>query len=167
MELFDVLDSNGKPTGKIAERGYQCLDNEYYLSAHVYIYNSNNEFLLQKRSSNKKFLPDTWEILLEHAITSENGVDTAKRGLYEEYGLDFDKSEFQYLTRIMWNAYHHLTDIYFLKADIDIHKIKIQMKELSALKWVSKEDMLLFVSTMRNYRPEEYVGIVSSHIMNL
>lgn len=167
MEVFDVLDRDGRPTGKIAQRGYQCQDSEYYLSAHVYIYNSNNEFLLQKRSCNKNFLPNAWEILLEHTIVSENGADTAKRGVYEEYGLDFDKSEFQYLSRIVWNSDHHLTDIFFLKADIDINNITIQTKELSELKWVTQKEMLEFVNAMKAYRPEEYVRVVASHIAGM
>ena len=60
MELWDILDGNGNKTGKTVERGKTMRQDEYHLSVHIWIKNSNGEFLITKRTANKKILPNMW-----------------------------------------------------------------------------------------------------------
>ena len=87
MELFDILDKDGKPTGLTATKGTQLQDGHYYLGIHVYIFNSSMEFLLQQRSYDKTFLPGGWDVVLEHAIPGETSRECATRGIKEEIGI--------------------------------------------------------------------------------
>lgn len=167
LEIFDIYDLNGKVTGKTAVKGTKCTGNDYYLGVHVYIYNSNCEFLIQKRAGDKDFRPNQWEVLLEHAMTSEKGIDTAIRGVQEELGLTCSKEQFSFLSQIVWKQFHHLIDIFFLQADISVNDIIIQTQELSEVKWISKEEMLAMVQEMAAYRPQEYVDIVFNSINRL
>ena len=65
-ELWQVLDREGNPTGeimkkydqKVFERGF------YHLGADVWIINSKNKILIQKRSPLKKLEPNVWAILI-------------------------------------------------------------------------------------------------------
>lgn len=56
MELWEVLDDNGNPTGEIMEKYDQkVFDKElYHLGSDVWIINNENKILIQKRSEQKK-----------------------------------------------------------------------------------------------------------------
>lgn len=60
MELWDILDGEGNKTGKTIERGKRMGQDEYHLLVQVWIKNSNGEFLITKRSPNKKLFPNMW-----------------------------------------------------------------------------------------------------------
>ena len=54
MELWDIYDRNRNKTGKIIKRGERMLEGEFHLIVHIWIKNSNNEFLIQQRSEKVK-----------------------------------------------------------------------------------------------------------------
>ena len=45
VEMQDIYDANGKKTGRLHERGKSMQASDYYLCVHVWIMNSNSEFL--------------------------------------------------------------------------------------------------------------------------
>ena len=57
MEKWDLYDENGNKIGKTINRGEKMESNEYHISVHIWIINKKNEFLIQKRSANKKKFP--------------------------------------------------------------------------------------------------------------
>jgi len=152
-EQFDILDINGMPTG-IADKGTLLKDGQYYLGIHAYIYNSDGE-LLQQRSYNKNFLPGGWDVVLEHVIAGESSLEGAMRGIKEEIGLFVSKSDMKFAGRFIWNTYHHIIDVYFVKANFNVSALLLQNEEVISAKMVSKDDMLELLSSM-DYRPAEY-----------
>ena len=60
MELWEVLDDNGNPTGEIMEKYDQKVFDRvfYHLGADVWIINSDNKILIQKRAKQKKLEPN-------------------------------------------------------------------------------------------------------------
>lgn len=55
MELWDAYDENRKSLGYTVKREkFDSLNNEYHIVVHIWIKNSKGEYLIQKRSSNKK-----------------------------------------------------------------------------------------------------------------
>ncbi|MDR0771551.1 MAG: hypothetical protein LBF15_00300 [Candidatus Peribacteria bacterium] len=62
MELIDILDDNGDFTGEIEE--YELIHSlgKWHRTAHIWIINSKNELLIQKRSAMKKSNPNKWDI---------------------------------------------------------------------------------------------------------
>jgi len=166
MEQFDILDKNGNITGLVAEKGSQLHNGQYYLGTHVYVFNSSLEFLLQQRAYDKKFLPGGWDVHLEHTMAGETSVECAIRGLEEEIGLTAPKDAIRFLHRLVWEAYNHISDVYFLQTDFDINKLTIQQSEVIGLKAVSKTEMLKLVEKM-DYRPEEYRQMLFEEINKL
>ncbi len=55
MELWEVLDGNGNPTGEIMEKYDKKFFERgmYHLGTDVWIINSENKILIQKRSDKK------------------------------------------------------------------------------------------------------------------
>ena len=166
IEQFDILDICGIPTGATANRGTQLKDVEYYLGVHVYIYNTEGEFLLQQRSYNKNFLPGGWDVVLEHIVAGETSVEGAIRGITEEVGICIPKSDMKLAGRFIWNTYHHIIDVYFAKADFAISELSLRNEEVIAAKMVSKDDMLELILKM-DYRPVEYRQHIGCKIRKL
>ena len=166
VEQFDILDINGNPTGKTADKGTQLNDGQYYLGIHIYIYNSSFEFLLQQRSHNKEFLPGGWDVLLEHVIAGETSLEGALRGIKEEIGLTFLTNNIHYAGKFVWDTYHHIIDVYFLKTDVNINDLTLQPTEVINAKMVSSDEMLNHVKNME-YRPLEYRKFIEFEINNI
>jgi len=166
MELFDILDKDGKPTGLTAQKGTQLQGGQYYLGVHVYIFNSSMKFLLQQRSFDKEFLPGGWDVILEHAIAGETSQECAIRGIEEEVGLYVHEDDVFFAGRMVWEESHHIVDIYFMKADFEADELTLEHGKVIGAKLVSKDEMLDIVSNMY-YRPDEYRQYMTQEINKL
>ena len=73
MELWEVLDDNGNPTGEIMEKYDQkVFDKElYHLGSDVWIINNENKILIQKRSEQKRLEPNVWAMTGGSVILGE------------------------------------------------------------------------------------------------
>jgi len=133
MEMVERFDKKRLPLNKVTER-YEKIPGEYKQSMHVWIQNDNNEFLLQKRSLNKKVFPGYWSITGGGVDIGETTLDTVYRECKEELGITVDSNNLELVLSIK-NDYN-FTDIYLLKQNIDLKDIVMQEEELSDIKWV-------------------------------
>lgn len=141
MELWEVLDGEGNPTGeimkkydkKVFERGF------YHLGADVWIINSDNKILIQKRSSQKRLEPNVWAMTGGSVILGENSLDTIVREAKEELNIDIDKANLKLITK--FRTGNVWIDTYILKRDYDIPKMKFQEEEVSDAKWATYEEI--------------------------
>ncbi len=164
MEYFDIYTADGCRTGKTAAKGTPCGDGEYYLGVHIYLYDSQGRFLLQRRSLSKKFLPGAWETHLGHAEAGESSTDTAIREISEELSVRLHPEDLTHILRLVWNEEHHIIDVFFCRTEnIEISRLHWQKEEVMDVKWVSKEEILDFIHDM-DYRPIEYREAVLQYI---
>ena len=154
-ELFDLYTVDGQKLGKTVEKNalYNCGD--YWMGVHMYLYDSKGRFLLQKRSEGKSVLPGIWDTHMGHVTAGETGREAALRELKEELGVEFEPESLVQITRVVWEELHSLLDLFFVRADLDESALTLQAEEVTAVKWVSKEEMAAFVRSM-DYRPAEY-----------
>jgi len=134
MEMVDKFDKKRLPLNKVTER-YDRIEGEYKLSMHLWIQNDKNEFLLQKRSLNKKVFPGYWSITGGGVDLGETTLDTVYRECQEELGITADSNNLELVLSIK-NDYN-FTDIYLLKQNIDLKNIVMQSEEVSDVKWAS------------------------------
>ena len=165
METFDIYTADGMRTGRTAPKGTLCGEGEYYLGAHMYLYNSQGRFLLQKRAETKAIMPGEWEIHMGHAAAGENGLDTARRELAEEIGVVVPAEDFVHVARFVWRRYHHLIDVFFCRADPELSELTLQEEEVSAVKWISREEMIAFVEALED-KPVGYREAVLEYLRN-
>ena len=59
MGMVDKLDNKRQMLNRTTERS-EKIEGEYRQSVHTWIMNSKGEFLIQKRSPNKKTFPNMW-----------------------------------------------------------------------------------------------------------
>lgn len=146
MELLDVLDENGNKTGVVEDRSEVYKKGLWHRASHIWIINDQNEILMQKRNPMKKTYPNLWAISVAgHVDSGENSRDTAIRECKEEVNLDVKPDELEYLfTLKRQTPYedHYLNvfdDVYLLKRNIDVEQTKLQVEELTDIKYVYYE----------------------------
>ena len=136
MELWDILDENGNKTGETVERGKYMRQDEYHLVVHVWIKNSNGDFLITKRTPNKSF-PNMWETTGGSAIVGDDSLNAALREVKEEIGVDLSPTNGRYLFRI--KRQHHdfpdFVDVWLFKEEVEIKEVIYQPEEVCGAEW--------------------------------
>ena len=87
-ELFDVVDADDRVIGQ-ATRGDVHARGLLHRAAHVFVFNSSGELLLQQRSATKDAHPLCWTSSCSgHLDAGESYEVAARRELQEEIGLE-------------------------------------------------------------------------------
>ena len=143
----------------------------YHKAVVVFIINSKNEILIQQRSNNKKLWPDKWDITAGgHVDAGKFGYEAVIRETKEEIGIDISDDCITKVLEVKPNEKKpKFTDIYFVIKEVDIDDIKLQLEEVSEVKYVSLDEL---VEIYRNDNPDfinhsffpELIDIVSKLI---
>lgn len=137
MEMWNVLDSFGNFTGITR---YRSAENKFYhASAEVWIINSENKFLIQKRASQKKFQPNVWAMTGGNVIAGETEIDTIKRETLEELGIILNVENLIKIKR--YKSLYAWVTVYVIKQDVDLDRIKIKKDEVSEVKFVTYNEL--------------------------
>lgn len=139
MELLDIYDSNGNVTGKTIVRGDKSVklnDNEHIAVSVIYIENSKGEFLMQKTSLEKGGL---YSSTGGHVCTGERPLDTIKREVFEELGVNISGDEVIELGFLLYDR--PLRYMFYLKKDIDVDKVILQKEEVDFIKYMSIDEI--------------------------
>ena len=140
MEIWDILDSEGKQTGRTMVKGEEKVpEGFYHLGADVWLKNSANKILIQKRSHQKKLSPNVWAMTGGSVIKGETSIETIEREAFEELGVQLNIKDAKRLTR--FRTGNVWVDTYFLKQDIDLSQIIMQKEEVSEVKWATYEEI--------------------------
>ena len=141
MELWEVLDREGNPTGEIMEINNPKVFDKgvYHLGSDVWIINSENKILIQKRSKQKRLQPNVWAMTGGSVIFGETSKETIVREAKEELDIDINPNELKFMTK--FKTGNVWIDTYILKHDYDISKMKFQEEEVSDAKWATWEEI--------------------------
>ena len=147
MELWDVLDENRVPTGRLAVRGEGLNPGEYHLVCDIWVMNSRGEYLLSKRSPNKHF-PLMWEPTGGSAVAGEDSYTTAIRETEEEIGLNLEGCEGHCLFSLRRDkrAVPSFKDVWLFFAEADTMELKLQEEEVCEARWVSEATLREMIS---------------------
>lgn len=86
-EIFDVCDSEDRVIGQ-APRSYVHAQKLLHRAAHVFVFNSRRELLVQVRSATKDEFPNCYTSSASgHLSTGEDYLESAQRELQEEIGI--------------------------------------------------------------------------------
>ena len=139
MEKWDILNADGEFVGKTTLRGKCNLKNgEYHLVVHIWVVSSRGDFLIQKRSENKKLMPGEWAATGGAAISGEDSFTAANRELYEELGISSDEQTLKKLARI--KRRNSLLDIWYINTDVECESLRLQEDEVADARWVSRAE---------------------------
>ena len=152
MEMLDIVDENGHPTGVVKERTKVHEDGDLHRTSHVWIVRDTKdglEVLLQKRSDNKDSFPGCYDTSSAgHIPAGQSFLESALRELHEELGIKVngDRLEEKGMQRVISeNIFHgkvfkdnQISKVYRAKInDLDIDKINLQEEEVESVIWMN------------------------------
>lgn len=139
MELLDVFNDYGERTGKVVERGASddaFLPGEHIAVAIIYIENDKGEYLIQKTSKQKGNIYSSTGGHVDH---NEKPIDTIKREVKEELGIDISQDNIVDLGFIVFDF--PVRFIFYLKKNIDLNDIKLQEEEVESVSYISEDKL--------------------------
>lgn len=165
-ELIDVLDENGKVTGRVEPKHIIYRDGYWHRTVHIWVINDNNELLVQKRNPNKKTYPNMWAISAAgHVLTGENSIESGIRELEEELDIEVNPEELEFLFTIKRTQPYKdsflktFDDVYLIHKNIDVDKTKVQVEELTDIKYIYYE----YLENIFKSGDKEYVPYSEEH----
>lgn len=166
MEYLDICDSNGKLTGEKKSKKEAHEQGLWHRSVHVWVVNSENEVLIQKRSPFVDNHPNEWDISAAgHVSAGEDYITSALRETEEELGLQIEPAELIQIGELTQMSErtgyinNEVNPVYIVKKDLDIDKIKKQYEEVAEVKFIpylELKDLIERGDTSFVLHPEEY-----------
>jgi len=154
MEILDIVDENGVPTGKTVEREKAHREGILHRTSHVWILREKNhkvQILLQKRSSRKDSYPDCYDISSAgHIPAGVDFVPSAIRELKEELGCSVNEDDLIYCGKRRFYfeevfhgqlfVDHQVSHVYVLWLDQEEKDFILQKEEVSEVRWFDLDD---------------------------
>jgi len=98
----------------------------FYAVAYAFIVNKDNEILLQKRSKNCWYMPNTWSIPSWHIEKKEWILNAMNRELYEELWITAKPEDMEIVTNTFY--YNSKTNLDYIWYYITINKFEWEIK---------------------------------------
>ena len=172
MEMFDVIDEDGMPTGLVKERGVAHREGALHATSHIWIARPNDksgyDILLQKRSANKDSHPGCFDISSAgHIAAGDQPLASALRELKEELGIhatpeqlvEFGVQYKNYQGEFYGKPFrdNQRSILYLYKEPIETDKLKLQQSEIESVTWMDYKEALQAIreNTMKHCIYEE------------
>lgn len=154
MELFDIIDENGNPTGKTVERSIAHAEGIRHRTAHIWIIrrkNGRTEILLQKRSRNKDSFPGKFDTSSAgHIQAGDEPLESALRELKEELGIHAVPEDLQFAGKFpisFAKEFHgkmfrdeEIAFVYIYDHPVEIDRLTLQKEEVEEVQWFDLEE---------------------------
>jgi isopentenyldiphosphate isomerase len=141
-ELIDIVDENNQPTGESKMKSLAHQDGSWHRSAHVWIYNSRGEILLQLRSKDKLIAPDSLDVSAAgHNNSGEEIIVSALRELSEELGITAKAEDLKFIGNLRretkTQTFHNneFYYVYLMKFDGRAEDLIVQTEEVQTVRF--------------------------------
>lgn len=140
MEIMDIYNENRERTGRTHVRGKTVREGDFILVVHVWILNSNGEFLIQKRQPWKKLFPGMWDCSVAGAaLAGDSSEAAAAREAKEELDIDLDMTGAELILTDKFSF--GFDDIWLMRLDLTIESLHIQEEEVDMVKWAKPDEI--------------------------
>ncbi len=156
MEILDVVDECGNPTGETVARETAHEKGIMHRTSHVWLLRKKQgkvQILLQKRCETKESYPGCYDISSAgHIPSGMDFVESALRELHEELGISASDDELIFCgdRTVIWNdcfggkPFHdrQYSRVFILWRDIDEEKFIIQKEEIDSVLWMELDECI-------------------------
>lgn len=150
MEILDVVDEKGNPTGKSVEREKAHEEGIMHRTSHVWLLRKKCgrvQILLQRRCETKESFPGCYDISSAgHIPAGVDFVQSAIRELEEELGILASEDELIFCgdRMVIWDdcfngrPFHdrQYSRVFALWQDIEEDKLTLQKEEVDSVLWM-------------------------------
>lgn len=156
MELLDIVNEYGEPTGETVERAKAHREGLMHRTSHVWLLRRKGgsvQILLQKRSAEKLSHPGCYDISSAgHIPAGQDFAESAVRELGEELGITASEDELVFCgdRRISWDGFfggapyldRQYSRVFCLWRDIDESGFTLQKEEVDSVRWFDLEECI-------------------------
>lgn len=129
MEYWDIYDRKGKKQIKVKKKGQRLDAHEYHLVVEGWIQVGDREFLIQRRSLEKKMFPGMWYCSVAGSvIAGETALEGLLRETREELGIELREENIR-LRRIITDE-NTIFYIYHIVQEVKLQEITMQEEEV-------------------------------------
>ena len=146
MELWDLYDEHGTPTGETWERARanEIPEGRYHIVCDILIRHEDGDFLLTLRDPNKDIYPGCWEASAGgSALAGETPEEAARREMLEETGLKAETLSLISITRRPEK--HSFLYAYLGTVSCDKSSVRLQEGETVDYRWMALKPFLRFM----------------------
>lgn len=166
MELWDLYDKYRNKIGKTHVKGTRTQKGEYHIAVRLWIVNSKDQLLIQRRQLDNITWAGMWEAAAAgSAITGDSSYEAVIRETREEIGLDISNDLLEPLFTVQFK--NGFDDNYLLRRDVNIERLILQEEEVVDIKWATMDEIREMVK-MEQFIPfpflEKVFYIINSHI---
>ena len=155
MEVFDICDEFGNPTGETIGRTEAHAKGICHRTAHIWVVRPQGEgyqVLLQKRAKDKDSFPGLFDTSSAgHIQAGDEPKESALRELSEELGIQAVAEELSFAGtfRIRYEKEfhgklfrdHEVAFVYVYQKPIDIEELVLQEEEVECVEWFDLEEV--------------------------
>ena len=155
MELLDVVDENGIPTGETVERSIAHAKGIRHRTSHVWLLRRRSEgveVLLQKRSDNKDSFPGKFDTSSAgHIQAGDEPLESALRELKEELGISATPEQLHFAGTFpisFAKEFHgkmfrdeEIAFVYIYQEPVNTAELVLQTEEVEAVQWFDLEEV--------------------------
>ncbi|SCN23982.1 Isopentenyl-diphosphate Delta-isomerase [Clostridium sp. N3C] len=161
VEILDVVDEKGNPTGKTVEREKAHEEGIMHRTSHVWLLRKRcgrTQILLQKRCETKESFPGCYDISSAgHIPAGMDFAQSAIRELKEELGVSASEDELIFCGDriVIWDdcfygrPFHdrQYSRVFALWHDIEEEKLTLQKEEVDSVLWMDLDKCIELVET--------------------
>ena len=155
MEIFDICNEQGIPTGETVERSIAHRDGIPHRTVHIWITREaegRQQILLQQRSLEKDSFPGLFDTSSAgHLQAGDEPLEGAMRELEEELGIKAEASQLKYAGtfHISYEVEFHgapfkdneIAFVYVYDGDVDIEDLTLQEEEVIGVEWFDLDEV--------------------------
>ena len=154
MEILDLYDDAGVSLEKTIERGTITNSGENIMLAVAFIKNKEDLYLIQKTSKEKG---GRYSSTGGHVIHNELPIDTIKRELQEELGINVNANDLKHIGTFKYPSKNCIFNVYLLNLDIPISKIALQTEEVEKVEYLSASEITNIIDSGNFLESHAYI----------
>ncbi len=137
MENVDIYNRFREKTGNVKGRK-ELNKGEYGISTHIWIKDSQNRILIERRSEKEDKFPGMWAQVGGGVKAGDTSKITVFKECKEELNFDVNEENLFYIGS--YTRTKDIVDVWMVNQDIDIDTLKLQEDEVVDVKLVSFEE---------------------------
>lgn len=158
LELFDICDKYGQPTGKVTARSVAHEAGLMHRTVHIWVVRQMKDgswqVLLQQRSAHKDSFPGCYDVSSAgHIAAGDDYLESAQRELQEELGIAAGPDELEFaglfdsgdiLAEFDGKTFHdrEISAVYIYRQDVQEGELRLQPEEVDGVCWMDARECM-------------------------